>query len=133
VKPLHVITILRIVPLAKPRMTRADRWKHRKCVARYWAWCDAIRLQAKQERFSIPSHGYHVTFHMPMAKSWSKKKRAAHDGQPHQQKPDKDNLEKAFLDALLPDDDSHVWDGRATKLWSSDPRIEIVDYGEVNL
>ncbi|MGU0055537.1 RusA family crossover junction endodeoxyribonuclease [Enterobacter hormaechei] len=38
------------------------------------------------------------------------------NGKPHQQKPDKDNLEKALLDAIF-DDDSRVWDGRVTKVW----------------
>lgn len=35
---------------------------------------------------------------------------------PHMQKPDKDNLEKALLDCVF-EEDSHVWDGRVSKLW----------------
>lgn len=31
--------------------------------------------------------------------------------------PDKDNLEKAVLDAVF-ENDSHVWDGRVSKLWA---------------
>ena len=117
--------VLSIVPMAAPRQSRRDRWAPRKCVVQYRAWRDIIRRLASEAQFTVPPHGYHVTFHLPMAKSWSQKKRDRLDGEPHQQKPDKDNLEKAFLDALLPQDDSHIWDGRATKRWSSDPRIEI--------
>lgn len=72
----------------------------------------------------LPESGYHVTFVIPMPKSWSKKKRAQHVGQPHQQKPDKDNLEKALLDAVF-DEDSHVWDGRVTKIWGETGQIII--------
>jgi len=42
-----------------------------------------------------------------MPQSWSKKKRAEMRGKPHQQRPDLDNLIKAFKDALC-EDDSHV-------------------------
>ena len=54
----------------------------------------------------------------------SQKKRAQLNGQAHQQKPDKDNLEKALLDAIF-DDDSRVWDGRVTKLWGEKGQIII--------
>ncbi|MBG3071584.1 RusA family crossover junction endodeoxyribonuclease, partial [Proteus mirabilis] len=46
------------------------------------------------------------------------------NGKPHQQKPDKDNLEKALLDAIF-DDDSRVWDGRVTKVWGKRGQIII--------
>lgn len=61
---------------------------------------------------------------VPMPKSWSKAKREQYVGQPHQQKPDKDNLEKALLDAVF-DEDSHVWDGRVTKIWGETGQIII--------
>ena len=48
------------------------------------------------------------------------------DGQPHQQTPDKDNLEKALLDALCPDGDARIWDGRVTKRWGYKGQIIIV-------
>lgn len=59
-----------------------------------------------------------------MPPSWSDKKRSAMNGKPHQQKPDKDNLEKALLDAIF-DDDSRVWDGRVTKVWGEVGQIKI--------
>jgi Holliday junction resolvase RusA-like endonuclease len=48
-----------------------------------------------------------------------------HNGkdEPHTQKPDKDNLEKAIMDALnklVWEDDSQVYSGRTAKYWSSD-------------
>ena len=71
---------------------------------------------------TLPESGYHVTFILPMPRSWSKRKRDDMDGKPHQQKPDKDNLEKAILDAVYADD-CCVWDGRATKLWGKEGKI----------
>lgn len=100
-----------IVPVPKPRMTRSDKWKKRPSVMKYRAFADEVRYQIKD--IPVP---YHVIFVLPMPKSWSRKKRLEMAGEPHQQKPDKDNLEKGFLDALF-DDDSHVWDGRVSKIW----------------
>ncbi|OAT52148.1 endodeoxyribonuclease [Kluyvera georgiana ATCC 51603] len=104
--------VFNITPLGKPRMTRADKWKKRPEVLRYRAFCDEVRLN----NVSLPESGYHVIFVLPMPPSWSKKKRSLMDGKPHQQKPDKDNLEKALLDAIF-GEDSHIWDGRVTKIW----------------
>jgi len=59
-----------------------------------------------------------------MPKSWSKKKKAEMLGQPHQQKPDIDNLLKALMDAVLPED-SHIYDIRATKYWGNVGGIDI--------
>ncbi len=110
-----------ITPVPKPRMTRSDKWKKRPAVLRYRAYCDEVRLRVVQ----LPESGYHVTFILPMPKSWSGKRKTEMDGKPHQQTPDKDNLEKALLDALF-QDDSHIWDGRVTKRWGQEGKI-IVD------
>lgn len=114
--------VVYITPVSKPRMTQRDKWKKRPAVMRYRAFCDELRL--KLRGFDVPECGYRLTFYLPMPKSWTKKKRAAMEGQPHQQKPDKDNLEKAFLDAMLAED-CRIWDGRVTKRWSKSPRIVI--------
>lgn len=113
---------IHIEPVAAPRMTRRDKWAKRPCVERYFAYRNELAL--KMRDFAFPECNYHVTFYMPMPRSWGKAKRAEHEGRPHRQKPDKDNLEKALLDALLPED-SAVWDGRVSKRWSETPRIEI--------
>lgn len=102
-------------------MTQRDRWAKRKPVLEYFAYKDEIRLRGVK----LPENGYHVTFILPMPISWSKKKRAAMNGKPHQQRPDKDNLEKALLDAIF-DEDSKVWDGRVTKLWGEVGQIIII-------
>lgn len=116
--------VFNITPLGKPRMTRADKWKKRPEVLRYRAFCDEVRLN----NVSLPESGYHVIFVLPMPPSWSKKKRSLMDGKPHQQKPDKDNLEKALLDAIF-GEDSHIWDGRVTKIWGETGQM-IIREGE---
>ncbi|WP_447781252.1 RusA family crossover junction endodeoxyribonuclease [Enterobacter asburiae] len=116
-----------ITPVGKPRMTRADKWKQRPPVMRYRMFCDEARLHGIQ----VPENGTHITFVLPMPQSWSKKKREAMDGQPHQQKPDLDNLTKSLLDALF-EDDSHIWDARTSKVWGETGMIIIEDIGERN-
>ena len=46
------------------------------------------------------------------------------NGAAHQQKPDIDNLTKSLLDALF-DDDSHIWDVRASKIWGYEGAIVV--------
>jgi Holliday junction resolvase RusA-like endonuclease len=113
--PKYIIT-----PVGKPRMTRSDKWKQRPPVIRYRMFCDEARLH----EIRVPESGAHITFVLPMPQSWSKKKRVAMDGQPHQQKPDLDNLTKSLLDALF-EDDSHIWDTRTSKLWGETGMIVI--------
>lgn len=112
------VTEYEITPIPKPRQTRADKWKQRPAVLRYRAFADEVRLCG----VNLPECGYHVTFVLPMPASWSKKKRDEMSGMPHQQRPDKDNLEKALLDAVY-SDDSRVWDGRVTKVWGEKGKI----------
>lgn len=101
-----------ITPVPKPRMTKSDTWKKRPCTDRYWKFKDEVR----KNKIEVPEAGSHIIFVMPMPDSWSKKKKREMDGKPHKQKPDKDNLEKALLDAIF-DEDSHIWDSRVTKVW----------------
>jgi Holliday junction resolvase RusA-like endonuclease len=110
---------INLTPVPKPRMTQADRWKKRPATDRYWAYKDA--LKTLMDGIEFPE-AYHVIFCLPMPKSWSKKKRAAHAHQRHLSKPDKDNLEKGWLDALF-EDDSIVWDGRVSKVWAEEGAI----------
>lgn len=108
-----------IEPVAKPRMTQRDRWKKRPCVERYWAYRDLVKTFDIQ----LPAPA-RVTFYVPMPKSWSKKKKLAHMGRPHTQKPDIDNYLKGFLDAIY-EDDSHVWSIWAQKIWREEPGIKV--------
>lgn len=107
-------------PVAAPRQTRRDKYKPRPPVQRYHAFRDEVRIRHVQ----IPAPYYHVVFVLAMPSSWSASQRTAARGRRHQQKPDKDNLEKALLDSVF-GDDSHVWDGRVTKIWGDQDLIVI--------
>ena len=107
-----------ITPCPKPRMTQSDKWKGRDIVVRYFNFRDEVRLR----KVAVPESGAHIIFVMPMPLSWTIKKRLAMDGQPHQQVPDKDNLEKGLLDAVFTQD-CRVWDSRVTKIWGYDGKI----------
>ena len=72
----------------------------------------------------LPAEGYHVIFVLPMPRSWSKTKKAAMYGTKHESKPDRDNLEKALLDACMAED-SAAWDGRTSKIWGYEGLIVI--------
>tara|TARA_R110002073_G_scaffold3937_6_gene26277 strand:- start:376 stop:768 length:393 start_codon:yes stop_codon:yes gene_type:complete len=113
-----------IKPCPKPRMTRADRWKKRPIVLKYWDFCNELKRQAIKLEY-IPGDKVSLVFFIPMAKSWSKKKREQMLGKPHKAKPDIDNLAKAFLDALL-DEDSYVYSLSAEKYWSNEPSISVL-------
>jgi len=103
-------------------MTQRDKWCKRPATDKYWTFKDLVQ----KAKITIPSSGAHIIFHMPIPKSLSEKKRLALSGQPHQKRPDKDNLEKALLDAVF-SEDSHIWDSRSTKLWALIAGIEIRD------
>jgi Holliday junction resolvase RusA-like endonuclease len=121
-------TVFEITPVPKPRMTQRDkRPPVRPPVARYWAFADEIRVKANQAGFRLPA-AFDVVFHLPMPESWSERKKVQMDGRPHQSRPDRDNLEKALADALCPDKDSHIYDGRVAKYWARVGRIEITPH-----
>jgi len=122
------VFLVSIVPVPKPRMTQRDKWLNppRPCVEQYRTFKDELNLKLNQLKynFELPDK-FDIIFHMPCPKSWSKKKRAEMDGQPHQQMPDRDNLMKAFQDALL-QSDAHIYDGRVGKYWTDgDGYIEV--------
>lgn len=105
---------IEIMPQGKPRMTANDTWKP--AARRYFAYCDALHLLLP--KYELPE-SLEIVFHLPVYKSYSKKKQAELIGSPHQQKPDIDNLLKAFMDAMAPNhDDKYVWEVKASKIWS---------------
>ena len=71
---------------------------------------------AKSQRFNPPEQGGHLTFYIPVPKTWKKNKKEEHHLQLHQSTPDWDNLAKAFFDSLLTQDKG-VADVRVTKRW----------------
>ena len=111
-----------IIPIAKPRMTRRDKWLSppRNCVRKYWNFRDQCHLK----KVILLCSGAHVVFILPMPQSWSKKKKLEMDGSKHEDKPDLDNLLKALGDALY-DNDSCIWDVRITKRWGREGKIII--------
>lgn len=116
--------IIDIDPIGKPRMTKADAWKKRSCVLRYWEFKYELVKQCEEAGYELEEK-LDLVFFIPMPKSWSKKKRKAMHMQPHKQKPDIDNLCKSFMDALA-SEDSKVWCITAQKYWSDRGSIEIL-------
>ena len=110
-----------INPVSSPRQNRSDRWRKRPIVLRYRAYSDALRQACLKEDF-ILGEAIYMEFHIPMSKSWSLKKKARMLGTSHQQRPDADNLAKAVMDSLLPED-CKVWHIEAKKFWSEEGRI----------
>lgn len=72
--------------------------------------------EAKRKKFVIPEQGAHITYHIPVPKSWRKHKKAAKHNTLHDSTPDVDNCLKATLDSLLPED-KKIADVRITKKW----------------
>lgn len=69
-----------------------------------------------------------VTAFMPMASSWSKKKTAAAiEGSVRPGKPDADNILKILdaLNGIVWRDDAQIVEARVSKLYDTDPRLEI--------
>lgn len=121
-----------VVPLGKPRMTRADVWKGRECVQSYWRFKDELRLRLGRSTVPLPHQIKGVSWfaYFPLPESYSKKKCAELSGQPfplHQVKPDRDNIDKAILDSLF-GNDSAVAIGLTGKFWDDGEgtRIEIL-------
>ena len=124
-----------VEPMAKPRMTRADRITmaklraHRRMnareakrvplLSRWLAYSDEVKL--RRIELNLDRY-YHVMFVIRMPPSWSQAKRAEHLFHKHQSRPDKDNLEKGLLD-ILHGEDCGAWDGRVTKVWGIVPCI----------
>lgn len=116
-------------PVAKPRMTRRDKWAKRPCVLKYWAY----KTMVKEAYDNTPVEErpkecgcLYCIFFVPMSPSWSKKKKILMREKPHRQKPDVDNLTKGIMDALF-EDDSGIWNLGAYKYWDDGkgPRVEI--------
>ena len=114
-----------IIPMGKPRMTKSDKWKKRECVQKYWAFKDIMKMFLPEVKHIDPIDVSWIAY-FPIPKSWSKKKRAAYCGKYHRARPDRDNIDKAILDALF-ENDAVVSKGTTEKRWDdgAGPRIEI--------
>lgn len=109
-----------IKPTPWVRESNRDKWAPRARVQRY----RAFRKECFFRKVWPPRPGDLVVFMMPMPSRWSRVTRIEMDGLEHEQVPDVDNLLKALLDALYPDD-SQIWMVTAAKVWSQTPGIYI--------
>lgn len=107
-----MIRLYPVTPSPAPRQVQKDRWRPSPRVLRYRAYRDELTMKGLR----IPEPFHHIVFVLPMFETWSAKKKAEHEGRPHQQTPDRDNLEKAVLDTAY-GEDCHIWHGATTKLW----------------
>lgn len=110
-----------IAPVAKPRMTRRDRWQKRPAVIKYRAFKDCCRAG----NVAVPDVGATVVFCLTIPKSYSKKVTADYECMQHQKTPDIDNLIKALLDAVKTED-KQVSSIHAYKVWSSKPGFFVI-------
>lgn len=120
------VQVLDVTLMGKPRMTRRDRWEKRECVLRYRAQCDELRL-----RGVVLPETYLLICFFPMPRSWSATRRAEMDGRPHQQKPDRDNVDKALMDGLCRRDE-RLHDARVIKRWGVHGRFVLADLAQFN-
>lgn len=109
-----------IIPMPAPRMTRADRWKGRECVTKYFSYKTELKLKCNTAGYKLTDQ-LCVKFYLPIPKSL---KNNIKEGDKHKVKPDLDNLIKALMDAFGVND-SHVFSIKAEKYYSNNPRIEL--------
>ncbi len=82
---------------SKPNHVRTRRY-----LLKYLEYKDGLKAHAEKTGFIMPQDAFFMWFFMPMAKSWTKKKKAAMAFKLHKNKKDTDNLSKAIKDALAP-------------------------------
>lgn len=132
VKENYESVFAHITPIGKPRQTYSDKWwktglKSKSAKVReraekirdYYAKVDAIRWLLK----NVPK-GDEVIIEavMPMPPSWPLAKRKKMMGQPHQSKPDADNILKWVVDALYKED-SQIHTKMVWKTWGDEGGI----------
>ena len=127
-----ITIIFSVTPIGKPRMTQRDKWAKRPAVVRYYEFKDRMLAigSSNETLFQFMQDGglcglSWLAF-LPMPESWSKRKKAEMSGKLHRTKPDRDNIDKAILDALFTND-SGIATGHIEKRWDdgNGPRIEI--------
>lgn len=115
---------LPLIPMGKPRMTKRDKWKQRDCVLRYREWSDYLRLLVRPcpPADRVLRLDWIATFAMPT--SWSGRQRQRLAGTTHRSTPDRDNIDKAILDALW-QQDSAIAVGETVKRWGDRNRLQL--------
>ncbi|MHA3913873.1 RusA family crossover junction endodeoxyribonuclease [Halovulum sp. GXIMD14793] len=113
-------------PKQRPRFARGRTYTPSETVAFEKMVAQLGRLKLP-EPFDCPVT-LEVTAYFRPPKSWSKKKAAAHLGQPHIQRPDGDNILKAISDGLNGVafvDDAQVYSARVRKLWGDEAKTVV--------
>ena len=125
----HSYTILgEPIPLLRNRISYLKRvsYDSQKEIKRYIA-IELAYQHGDRPMFKAPLK-FTVTYYMPIAESWSKKKTALYDGKPHHIRCDLDNLVKMSLDAankVLYEDDAIIAIIDAKKVFCiTNPRTE---------
>jgi len=120
---------INMTPFPKPRLTHGDRIPGRKVADTYYRKSNELWVLCKNAKY-IPTETLSITFVIPIPKSYSKKvklKKGILPGQPHKQRPDLDNLIKAFKDSLYKED-SIVWKYcEMKKIWGLEGKILIYE------
>lgn len=119
-----------IIPMPAPRQNYSERFNPTKRTQRYRKFQNLLFTLAKQKKYKLRVP-LSLTFVMPMPKSWTKKKKEEMNGQPHTQRPDLDNLIKAFKDSLLREDSMVYEYGKMRKEWGEVGKIIVMDEREV--
>lgn len=109
------ILFIPVYPIAKPRMTRSDKWKKRPSVVQYYKYKDELRKYIPRD-YELPS-ACRLIFRIPFPNSYSQTKKNNLNCKPHQIKPDLDNLVKAIFDCLCVQD-QYIADCWASKRWT---------------
>lgn len=95
---------------------RPEGLKRLERIEKYNNYKVSVATEAKRIGFTMPEQGAHVTFFIPVSRSWKKHKKASHHLKLHQERPDADNLYKSLSDSLMYEDKA-IADVRITKKW----------------
>ena len=117
--PHDNVMILEVKPMGKPRMTRADAWKDRPAVLRWYEYKREVFFSAAYSPLVLPPSPVFVAWlaYLPMPKSWPESKQLEKAFTYHDAKPDKDNIEKGLLDILFTEDKG-IAAGSSVKRWA---------------
>ena len=90
-------------PAERPRFSKFGGAYNSKAYSSYkQSLVEALKVKIFEGQIRLPADyaGVLVDFYLPVPKSWTKKKKAAHYGMLHRSKPDADNYLKAICDAM---------------------------------
>lgn len=135
-------------PLARnPNRTAGEEEDLQKLIINYPHWYKRFRQleryndykrrltdEAVLKGFWLRDSGMEITFYVPVSRSWRRTQKEKMHLQPHQFKPDIDNLFKSLADTLRPQQDQAIWQLMPMKkLWINAPQghIHIICHDEL--